>query len=391
MPKSDFFKEALQLLEAKNLKRRLRPVEGAQGPRVVLAGREVLNLCSNNYLGLADDLRLKEAAIEAVLAYGVGSGASRLVCGDMAVMNRLEQKLAESKGTESALVFNTGYTANVGILSSVFGRGDLIVSDRLNHASIVDGILLSGADWRRYPHADMPALEEILKGAGTFKKKVIVTDSVFSMDGDIAPLDKIVELAKAYGAWVMVDEAHAFGVLGKNGRGAAEHFGLEKDIDIQMGTLSKAAGVFGAYVCGSRELREFLINRARSFVYTTALPPAVAAAALKAIEIVEAEPERRERLLEKAHVLRQQLAAMGFDTMQSQTPIIPILVKDETLAVTFSQELLERGIFVQAIRPPTVPAHTARLRVTVMATHTDDDLNFAVAQFKEIGKKLCLI
>ena len=278
-----FLDQTLTDLDGSGLKRTMRPLSGAQGREVTVDGRKALNFCSNNYLGLAGDARLGRAAAEAVENEGFGAGASRLVCGNMTAHRRLEEGIARFKGAEGCLVFSTGYMANVGIIAGVFGRDDVIFSDRLNHASIVDGIQLSRAQCRRYAHRDMNALEELLASSGPCRKRGIVTDSVFSMDGDIAPLDKIVALARKYDCLVMVDEAHAFGVMGDGGRGLAEHFGVEAQIDIQMGTLSKAAGSFGAYCCGSKELVAFLVNKARSFVYTTGMPPPVAAASLRAV------------------------------------------------------------------------------------------------------------
>ncbi len=386
-----FLAEELAALEAKGLKRSLREVAGPQSREIVMNGKRVLNFCSNNYLGLADDPRLVQAAVDALKEEGFGSGASRLVCGHMASHRKLEDALAKFKGTERCLFFTSGYMANAGIIPALFGREDVIFSDKLNHASIIDGILLSRAECQRYPHNDMTALEEMLKGSAKFRRRLIVTDSVFSMDGDVAPLKAIVELSQKYEAMVMVDEAHAFGVLGPTGRGLVEHLGLEGHIDIQMGTLSKAAGAFGAYVCGSNDLIELILNRARSFVYTTGLPPMVAAAGSKAVELIANEPERRRQLLKNADHLRTALKALGFDTLHSQTPIIPILIKDSALAVAFSKKLLERGIFVQAIRPPTVPADTARLRVTVMATHTAQDIAQLIDAVKTAGQELCLI
>jgi len=398
MINTNFLNESISDIEQKGLKRSLKNVSGPQGARILVDDREVLNFCSNNYLGLADDERLKRAAVEAIEKEGVGSGASRLVCGNMSSHRKLEETLAEFKGAEACLFFSTGYMANVGIISSLFGAGDLILSDKFNHASIIDGILLSKAQYRRYSHLDMEALEGQLEKISRddpsgclYKKKVIVTDSVFSMDGDIAPLDKIVELAQKYQAMVMVDEAHALGVLGQGGKGAVEHFGLEGKIDIQMGTLSKAAGVFGAYVCGAKVLIEFLINRARSFIYTTSLPPMVCAAAMRGIEIIRDEPERREQLWENVRYFKNGLNVLGFNTMNSQTPIIPVLIKDSSLAMEFSKRLLASGVFVQAIRPPTVAQNTARLRVTVMATHQKTDMDFVLEKFELIGKELCLI
>ena len=386
-----FFQNEIDELEAKNLKRSLRQVSGSQGREIVIDGKKVLNFCSNNYLGLADDPRLVQASLESLNTEGFGSGASRLVCGNLESHRKLEEAIAQFKGVERGLFFTSGYMANIGIISALFSREDLIVSDKFNHASIIDGILLSRAESKRYPHKDMVALEEILKNAAGYRRRVIITDSVFSMDGDCAPLKEIVAIAQKYDAFIMVDEAHAFGVLGKNGRGLVEHLGLEGEIDIQMGTLSKAAGAFGAYCCGSSSLIELVLNRARSFIYTTGLPPSVAAAGFKAIEIIAHEPARRQQLLGNAQFLRDGLKALGFDTMESETAIIPVLLKDSALCIEFSRKLLERGIFVQAIRPPTVPVNTSRLRITVMATHTSDDLKRLLAAFQMIGKESAVI
>lgn len=387
----DFLNNTLLQLADKGLLRNLRTLEGSQGREIIIDGKKVLNFCSNNYLGLADDPRIKEAAIESIRQHGFGAGASRLVCGNFLSHTALENKMAQLKKTERCLLFNSGYTANVGIISSMYGRDDIIFSDKLNHASILDGILLSGAEYKRFNHADTESLEAMLKGSLPTRRKLIVTDSVFSMDGDLAPLPKIVALAKKYGASVMVDEAHGFGVLGKDGCGAVEHFGLEGQIDIQMGTFSKAAGSFGAYCCGSNAVIDFLINKARSFIYTTGLPPAFADASLKAVEMIESQPQRRAKLWENTHFIRESLKKLGFDTLKSQTPIVPIVVKDAALCVEFSKRLFEAGIFVSAIRPPTVPANTARLRLTLMATHTREDLESLVKHFEIIGKQLCLI
>jgi len=386
-----FLDQTLLELQREGLKRKLRQLSGAQSQKITIEGKEVLNFCSNNYLGLADDERIRQAAISCMETEGFGSGASRLVCGNMTAHRQLEKSIAEFKGTENCLVFSTGYMANVGIIACLFGRDDIIYSDRLNHASIIDGVQLSQAKWKRYPHRDMNALEDMLEGSSSCRKRCIITDSVFSMDGDLAPLDQIVALAKKYDCLVMIDEAHAIGVMGKNGKGLAEHFGVEGKIDILMGTLSKAVGTFGAYCCGSNKLISYLINKARSFIYTTGMPPSTAAASLKAIEIIKNTPQRREQLWKNTHRVNDALKNMGFDTMSSQTPIIPVLVKDPDVAVDFSKRLFERGIFVSAIRPPTVPQNTARLRLTVMATHTQEQINFVCEQFKAIGKELCLI
>ncbi len=386
-----YLKRELEVLAEKGLRRTLRQLKGSQGREVIIDGREVLNFCSNNYLGLADDKRLIEAVQQSLEQEGFGSGASRLVCGNMEAHQQLEKTIAKFKGTERCLLFSSGYMANVGIISSLFNRNDIIFSDKLNHASIVDGIVLSRAHLKRYPHGNMSALEEMLKTADEYKKKIIVTDSVFSMDGDITPLDKICALAQKYQCVVMVDEAHALGVMGKKGKGVVEYFGVENQVDIQMGTLSKAAGSFGAYCCGSKELIEVLINKARSFIYTTAMPPSTAIASLKAIEIIKKEKNLREQLWKNTKYLKGRLQELGFDTMQSQSPIIPILVKDSNIAVQFSRLLFNKGIFISAIRPPTVPHNTARLRLTVMATHTQEDLDCVLKYMQKIGRELCLI
>ena len=370
-------------LEQKGLLRHLHHTQSAQAAVFQYDDRQILNFCSNNYLGLANDSRLGQAVLECLKKEGYGSGAARLVCGNMPSHDRLEEQLAKFKKQESALLFTSGYMANTGIISSLFKKGDMLFSDRLNHASIMDGIRLSGATLKRYKHNDMAHLEELLQQNTTLRKRCIITDSVFSMDGDMAPLDQIVKLAKQYDCYTMIDEAHALGVLGAHGRGCAEHFGVEKEIDIQMGTFSKAAGSFGAYCVGSRSLISFLINKARSFVYTTGLPPLVAAANCKAIEIIEQDKRSREHLEDNANYMRAGLKLAGFDTMHSITPIIPVLVKESALAILFSKKLFAKGVFVSAIRPPTVPANTARLRLTVMATHTKTDMDYAL---KSISK-----
>lgn len=385
-----FLTETLNDLQQRGLYRTMREMTGPQGAHITISGREVLNFCSNNYLGLASDSRLKEAAKQAIEQEGFGSGASRLVCGNMLAHQKLEEKLAQFKGMESAITFSTGYMVNIGIISSLFGRGDVIFADRLNHASLIDGILLSQVEFKRYPHCDMEGLETMLRNSSGFKKRAIITDSVFSMDGDLAPLKEIVDLAQKYDCSVMIDEAHALGVFGAKGEGLAHHLGLQDKIDIQMGTLSKAAGSFGAYCCGSKELISFLINKARSFIYTTALPPSVAAVSMRAIEIIEKEEDLRKTLWGKTEYVKKHLKDLGFNTMNSASPIIPILVKDSIVALEFSQRLLEEGIFISAIRPPTVPVNTARLRLTVMATHSREDLEYLVEKIEKIGEKLCL-
>jgi 8-amino-7-oxononanoate synthase len=372
---TNFLQKDLQDLESSGMYRTLKTLNSPQGREIILEGKRVLNFCSNDYLGLANDARIKRAAFETIEEYGFGSGASRLVCGNMSSHEKLEADLALFKDTESTLLFSSGYMANTGIIPALMDRHSVVLSDKLNHASIIDGIILSRARLLRYPHANMQALQEILENLPTTQRKLIVTDTVFSMDGDRAPLKEIVDLARRYEAMIMVDEAHAFGVLGRHGSGLVEELSLEGQVDIQMGTLSKAAGCFGAYACGTRVLRDYLINKSRSFIYSTAMPPLLAEASRTALQIIREGSQLRRKLQENADYLRRELEVRGFDTMNSSTPIIPILVKDPLKAVAMSKLLLEQGIFVQAIRPPTVPMGTARLRLTVMATHTQEDLD----------------
>lgn len=389
-------KQELNDIREKGLYRVLRTVETAQGPRVTIDGREMILLCSNDYLGLANHPKVKEAASDAIEKYGFGSGASRLISGTMTAHREFEDRFAEFKGTEAALLFNSGYAANAGVIPAMTGFDDTIFSDRLNHASIVDGCRLSHADFRRYRHLDMKALERYLiyhdEHNDEGGRKLIITDGVFSMDGDIAPLDKILSLAKEYECMLMVDDAHGTGVLGESGRGTAEHFGIApEDIDIYMGTLGKALGSYGAYVAGSRELIDYLVNKARPFIYSTSLPPAMAAAAIAAMEILEDEPERRKSLLENAATMRHGLRDIGFEIMDSHTQIIPILTGDSDVACEMMDLLMDEGVYVLAIRPPSVPEGTSRLRVTVTSEHSEDDLSKALAAFKKCGKKVGII
>lgn len=384
----DFIKEELEEIKERGLYRSLRLIEGEQGPEVDLEGRRVVMLCSNNYLGLANHPRLKEAAVEAVKKYGCGSGASRLISGNMELHQELERRIAGFKHTEAALVFSSGYLCNIGVLGSLMGEGDVILSDEFNHASIIDGCHFSRARVKVYPHSDLNALEGELKGLKGYRRKLIVTDGVFSMDGDLAPLPGIVELAKKYKAMTMIDEAHATGVMGENGRGCVEYFGLEGQIDIQMGTLSKALGSLGAYIAGKKELIDFLINRARSFIYTTALPPPVCAAAIAAIEIVTQDHRLRNRLWENAKFLREGLSSMGLSVGNSETPIIPIIIGESSTTMKAYEILLQYGVYVQGIRPPTVPVGSSRIRTTVMATHNREHLTRALEAFRAVRKEL---
>ena len=388
------FAEELASLRMEGLFRSMRLVEGNQSKRAVLDGREVLLLCSNNYLGLADHPLLKEAAIMAVERYGVGSGASRLVSGTMELHEALETRIAAYKGTNSALVFNSGYAANTGIISAIAGRGDVIFSDRLNHASIVDGALLSRARFVRYPHNDISALRRLLEDTEAASgRRLIVTDGVFSMDGDLARLSDLVALKKEFDALLMVDDAHGTGVLGDGGRGSAEQCGVMAEVDIHMGTLGKALGSFGAYAAASREIIAYLVNRARSFIFSTSLPPAVLAASLAAFDLVDSPSGLALRLALAANTGRFKagLLAAGFDTMGSETQIVPVYVGGAQQTMEFSRLLLEEGVFVQGIRPPTVPAGSCRLRCTLMATHNDNDLDQALTAITAVGAKVGVI
>lgn len=382
------FQDRLDDLKRRGLYRSLRVISGRQQPLVTLEGKEVVLLSSNNYLDLANHPEVKRAALEALEAYGCGAGASRLISGTMELHAELEGKLAEFKGTDAALVFGSGYHANTGVIPALMGAGDTVLSDELNHASIIDGCRLSQADTRVFRHRDMGHLEELLGSAPATGQRLIVTDSVFSMDGDVAPLREIVALARKHRAWVMVDEAHATGVFGPNGAGVVEETGLRGNIEIQMGTLGKALGSFGAYVAGSRVLIEWLINRARSFIYSTALPPPVLGAALAALRIVKNEPERRRRLWNNATLLRQGLSRLGYRLGETQSPILPVLIGDEETTMALCTALLKRGVFAHGIRPPTVPEGTARLRVTPTAAHTEEELDRALQAFAEAGREV---
>jgi glycine C-acetyltransferase len=387
-----FINSEISNLQTAGCYRRMKLTGSASNARISLNGKEVINFSSNNYLGLAASSFLRQAAAEAITGFGVGTGASRLISGNLTLHEELERKIAGFKMTESALVFNCGYMANCGLLSALGQRDDVIFSDRFNHASIIDGILLSKARLARYAHKDMDELRRLLISYQSSRgKRIIVTDSVFSMDGDLAPLREISSLAREFGASVMVDEAHATGVLGEHGRGAVELLNLEGEIDIQMGTLSKALGGFGAFAAGDSLLIDFLINRARPFIFTTALPPSVIAAALKALDIVQNRPDLRDTLLGQAGWFRRKLQEMGFNTLESETHIIPILVGENEPTLQFSRKLLGAGIYAPVVRPPTVPRGTARLRISLMATHTLADLEEAIDKIQKIGQELRLI
>ena len=363
----------LEELRAAGLFRELREVESAQGARVRLDGREVVLLCSNDYLGLAGDARLRAAAAEYAERWGAGAGASRLVSGGMVPHRRLEEELAAFKGTEACLLFGSGFLANTGVVAALAGPGDVVLSDARNHASIVDGCRLARAQTVVYPHADLDALGHAL-AAVSGRDAVIVTDAVFSMDGDLAPLTGIVELARRHGARVVVDEAHATGVVGATGRGLVAELGLEGEVDVVVGTLGKALGSYGAFVCCDRRTASFLVNRARTLIYSTALPPPSLGAALEGLRILREEPDRVARLHANARLLRS-----GLGLPPDPMPIVPLVIGEPDAATAACRAALERGVFAQAIRPPTVPEGTSRLRLVAMATHTGADLRRAAA------------
>lgn len=385
--KHDAIARELEEIEARGLLRKPKLVGGPIGPRVVVEGRDTLLFCSNDYLGLADHPAVKQAAKRAIDEHGAGAGASRLVAGTLPIHRELEAALARLKGTEAAIVFGSGYLANIGTIYALTKKGDTIYSDELNHASIVDACRLSRADIRVFPHTDARSLETMLAGDDDGGRKLIVTDGVFSMDGDIAPLPELVRSASEFDCYLMVDDAHATGVVGPGGKGTASHFGLEGCVEIQMGTLSKALGSYGAFVAGSRELIDLLINRARSFIFTTALPPASAGAALEALRIIEREPERRERLWRNASLLKEGLTSSGFDIGSSETFIIPVIIGGARECLGMAEALLGEGVFAQAIRPPSVPEGVSRLRVVPTAEHTTDDIESATEAFRRAGKK----
>ncbi len=379
-PEELFAADRRRRLDA-GMQRRLRPVDGSQSARILVDGRSVLSLSSNNYLGLADHPEVIEASVAAAREYGVGAGASRLISGSMHIHHELEARLARFKRTQACLLFNSGYHANLGVITSLVGDGDAVFSDALNHASLIDGCRLSRAAVAVYPHGDTGALEAHLRSVPA-RRRLIVTDSIFSMDGDAAPLAEICALADRYDAMVMVDEAHATGILGPSGAGLVEALGLEDRVTVQMGTLGKAFGAFGAYVAGGHALIDFLVNRARSFIFTTALPPPIVAASAAALTIVEREPERRAALFRNAGRLRQGLRELGYDARgDAASAIIPVLIGDADATMALSEALLDCGVFAHGIRPPTVPPGTARIRATVMATHSDGDIDEALAAF----------
>ncbi len=381
----DFLQDELRVLKEVGLHRRLVVVEAFRGPYVTVGGEEYLSFCSNNYLGLAGHPRIKEAAREAIAMYGWGAGASRLVSGTGVLHERLESEIARFKSTEAALVFPTGYMANLGAICALVGRGDLIICDRFSHASIIDASRQSGADLRVFGHNDVKALDRMLRRATNYKKILIVTDGVFSVDGDIAPIPEIVSVAQKFGpqVMIMVDDAHGTGVFGRGGRGLLEHFGLKGGVDIQMGTLSKALGGIGGFVAGTRELVDYLKNRSRSFIFTTAIPPAACAAGLEALRLIDGDEglERRERLWRNCRYLEKGLNAIGFG-MTVQSPIIAVVLGEPQRALDASKTLFGKKLLLPAIRPPTVPRGTSRLRISLTSDHSEEHLDLLLEGLK---------
>ncbi len=387
----------LDELKQKGTYFRLRVLQDEQAPVCTFDGKKVINLASNNYLGLTTHPKLREAALEATRKYGVGSGAVRTIAGTMSIHMELEEKIARFKNVEASVVFQSGFMANAGTVSAVLGRSDFIISDELNHASIIDGARLSRATIKVFRHKDVNEAEELLKEVeGEPGRKLLITDGVFSMDGDIAPLPQLCDLAEKYGAIMMVDDAHASGVLGRNGRGTIDHFGVHGRVDIQVGTLSKAIGALGGYVCGTRDLIEFLYHRGRPFLFSTSHPPSVAATCIAAFEVLEQEPDRIQRLWDNTNFFKRELGNLGFDiggqnTPKSETPITPIIVGEGRLAMDFSRELFQNGLMATGIAFPTVPEGKARIRTIVTAAHTQDELVRALDILSKVGKKLKII
>jgi glycine C-acetyltransferase len=389
--KMDFLKGMIQDLKDKNLFTELPVLGTEQKNRVVLNGKEVIIMCTNNYLGFANHKRLRDAAKKAIDTWGFGAGAVRQIAGTMEIHIQLEEMLAEYKHTQAALVFVAGIAANRGTIQALMGEEDAIISDELNHGSIIDGVRLTKSKRFVYPHLDMEGLKKVLVEAKKTRRRLIVTDGVFSMDGDIAPLDRIVELAEEYDAMVMVDDAHGDGVLGKDGRGIVDHFGLEGRVDIDMGTLSKAFGSLGGYIAGRKDLRDYLINIARSFIFTTAHPPSVAAATMEAIRMIQDEPEHLQQLWENTRYFKKAMIDLGFDIGYSQTPITPVMAGESKEAMELSRQLFEEGLFAKPIVFPLVAKDKARVRINVTAQHTREDLDEAIAIFEKVGKRMKLI
>jgi len=388
----DWVQEELDSLKASGLYNRIRTLGSAQGAWLVVDGKKVLNFCSNNYLGLANHPRLVEAAREAMLKYGVGPGAVRSIAGTMDLHLELEKRLAKFKGVEAAITFQSGFNANVATIPALVGKDDVIFSDELNHASIIDGCRLSGGRIEKFAHADAADLEQVIrKNEGTYRRGLVITDGVFSMDGDLAPLDKIYEVSNRYDIMLMVDDAHGEGVVGRGGRGIVDHFGLHGKVDVEVGTLSKAFGVVGGLVAGNARIIEWLRQRARPFLFSSATPPADVAACIAAVDLLEGSTELVDRLWDNAKYFKTQMKQMGFNTGKSVTPITPVMLGEASLAQQFSRDLFEESVFAMPLGFPTVPQGKARIRVMISAAHTREDLDQGLAAFQKIGRKLNVI
>ena len=392
-----YLTDQLNELKSKGTHFRLRVLEDEQAPVCTFDGKKVINLASNNYLGLTTHPKLRQAALEATKKYGVGSGAVRTIAGTMKIHMELEEKIARFKNVEACVVFQSGFAANAGTVSAILGKDDFIVSDELNHASIIDGARLSKAKILVFRHKDMAHAEEHLASLKNLPgRKLLITDGVFSMDGDIGPLPALCELAEKYGAIMMVDDAHASGVLGRNGRGTIDHFHVHGRVDVQVGTLSKAIGALGGYVCGSKDLIDYLYHRARPFLFSTSHPPSVAATCIAAFDVLEQEPERMERLWDNTQYWKKELGNLGFNiggvnTPPSETPITPIILGDGKLTMEFSRELFKEGVLGTGIAFPTVPEGKARVRTIMTATHTRDELQQALEVLKRVGKRMGIL
>jgi glycine C-acetyltransferase len=381
----------IETLNREGLYRPARVLGSAQEPESIVNGRRVVNLSSNNYLGLTTHPRLRARAVDAIQRFGVGSGSVRTIAGTLDLHVELERRLAEFKHTEAAVVFQSGFTANAGTVSSILTKDDVVISDALNHASIIDGCRLSRATIKVFPHRDVDAARAIARDLPAGQRKLLITDGVFSMDGDLGPLPALCDVAEEYACIMMVDDAHASGVFGRNGRGTVDHFNVHGRVDVQVGTLSKAMGVLGGYVAGSRTLIEFLQHRARPFLFSTSHPPAVAAACLAALDVLLDEPELIDRLWDNTAFFKRGLAALGFDTGVSESPITPVIVGDTRRAMALSDRLFERGVFAQSIGFPTVARDRARVRTIVTATHSREQLQFALDAFASVGRELGII
>ena len=386
-----YLADEIDSLKAQGLYRRLRVLEDEQRAKTTFDHTSVVNLSSNNYLGLTTHPKLREAAIAAIEKYGVGSGSVRTIAGTMSIHMELEERLAAFKKTEAAVVFQSGFTANAGTVSSVLTKDDVVISDELNHASIIDGCRLSRATIKVFPHKDVDAARAVLQALPTSQRKLLITDGVFSMDGDLGPLPALCDLAEEFGCIMMVDDAHASGVFGANGRGTVDHFGMHGRVDIQVGTLSKAIGALGGYVAGNRAFIEFLYHRARPFLFSTSHPPSVAATCIAALDLLLDEPQIIDRLWENTRFFKAGLQALGFNTGMSESPITPVIVGDGALAMALSDRLFQAGVFAQGIAFPTVARDRARVRTIVTATHTLDELQFALDTFKAVGLELGIV